>query len=879
MLITEGVSTFSIAPGKANFHIDSTNIRMERPCKRRRISKNVVADQELQRRRACNDLRLKSAFELIFEKYGKDFTGIGDEIDLETGEIVVNHGHVSTMKNEKDPGRVEDLYDELEGENWLTEDNGRREQDHVRQRNMLATSQNPPNNPPTTARVIEDSWDSADEPDSLMGDNRTGVSTDAAEERLKQHAKIKPGGHAHLVREPFPLKAQDLCDLRQNESRPAPSAHSINYPEEAVDNQDGVELLWRAPPLPSKRAAHNENLSPPNLHIPDACEDRPMSPPGRSLWAPQSSSVRGKKHQLASKREDRLQPLSDRSGVPLSAIERTRSRRNMQSLSYEWSKICVNKSLSQGPTFLASVTPQVSPNICKVIGRLPWTQYEDHKLQYLKSEAGVSYSQMTTSFPGRSETEIEDRWLFLYLAHNSFPCVGANYQEYQGDEPNYSLRASNIADWGKGGSKNQRPLIAEQIPSTSAGEQQLLVHDMGEEAIEPLQSPHIKTRSSTDKEGYFGGDETRDLGVTMEKVVDSKSLAGEKGTITAGFRDPPENPEPKSEGDEDSGECGQQVLEGKPPEPVATNTAKKRPRPDTKSTVGVDGNDVPFPIEVAESDNKASPEILLQQKLLRRGCRKKKPTLRAGRRKLIAVNREVAKLRSQAPSSTMKPATLLLTHGLPPPPAAKRLSNKPKELEVDKTNSDSPPKEIKNDTPRTLRPRPSKKYSAGAKIQPSDSISACSPTKPSPDSEKKNSEKSCTKCSATVTEGAGFLKGELHCKLCLSPVSRRPCSLKPPASTPKTAHEKVIVPSSSSPTSIRRRGDLDDMQDILESQPLRSIRISQGRPQKQKPPRALCQTRTKRRVLDHEPNPTHAIVSDDLSDDELSMPIQRTPKI
>ena len=55
---------------------------MEPPCKRRRV---CISGEALQQQRARNDLRLKLAFESIFEKYGKDFTEIGDEIDLDTG--------------------------------------------------------------------------------------------------------------------------------------------------------------------------------------------------------------------------------------------------------------------------------------------------------------------------------------------------------------------------------------------------------------------------------------------------------------------------------------------------------------------------------------------------------------------------------------------------------------------------------------------------------------------------------------------------------------------------------------------------------------------------------------------------------------------------
>ncbi|KAG4035090.1 hypothetical protein MFRU_002g04370 [Monilinia fructicola] len=61
-------------------------------------------DQELQQRRAQLDFKLKSTFESIFEKYGKNFDGVGDEIDLLTGEILVDNGHLKEMQDERDAG-------------------------------------------------------------------------------------------------------------------------------------------------------------------------------------------------------------------------------------------------------------------------------------------------------------------------------------------------------------------------------------------------------------------------------------------------------------------------------------------------------------------------------------------------------------------------------------------------------------------------------------------------------------------------------------------------------------------------------------------------------------------------------------------------------
>lgn len=89
---------------------------MERPTKRPRLSftpgspEEVAEEWDLQTARAQNDQRLKSIFEGIFTKYGKDFTEVGDEIDLETGKIVVDNGHLLGMLEENDTGDRSWLY-------------------------------------------------------------------------------------------------------------------------------------------------------------------------------------------------------------------------------------------------------------------------------------------------------------------------------------------------------------------------------------------------------------------------------------------------------------------------------------------------------------------------------------------------------------------------------------------------------------------------------------------------------------------------------------------------------------------------------------------------------------------------------------------------
>lgn len=77
---------------------------INRSLKRSRLL-HETSDPWLNVKRARHDLHLKSRFEEIFQKYGRDFSGIADEIDLETGEIVVDRGHIAAMTDETDPGQ------------------------------------------------------------------------------------------------------------------------------------------------------------------------------------------------------------------------------------------------------------------------------------------------------------------------------------------------------------------------------------------------------------------------------------------------------------------------------------------------------------------------------------------------------------------------------------------------------------------------------------------------------------------------------------------------------------------------------------------------------------------------------------------------------
>ncbi|GAW16718.1 hypothetical protein ANO14919_061550 [Xylariales sp. No.14919] len=71
---------------------------------------------QLDKSRAKAATRLKSTFEDIFAKYGKDFEGDDDVINLYTDEIEIDNGHVQSLKNRKDGATENSLSNEEEEE-------------------------------------------------------------------------------------------------------------------------------------------------------------------------------------------------------------------------------------------------------------------------------------------------------------------------------------------------------------------------------------------------------------------------------------------------------------------------------------------------------------------------------------------------------------------------------------------------------------------------------------------------------------------------------------------------------------------------------------------------------------------------------------------
>lgn len=94
--------------GDDNDNDDSTFDGDELNFQPQQVSEWRDQDLQLERKRAKAGNRFQKAMAHIFSKYARDFTDVGDEIDLETGEVIVNNGHLANMRYEGDIGVEEE---------------------------------------------------------------------------------------------------------------------------------------------------------------------------------------------------------------------------------------------------------------------------------------------------------------------------------------------------------------------------------------------------------------------------------------------------------------------------------------------------------------------------------------------------------------------------------------------------------------------------------------------------------------------------------------------------------------------------------------------------------------------------------------------------
>lgn len=253
-------------------------------------------DQELQQKRARLDYKLKSTFESIFEKYGKDFDGVGDEIDLLTGEILVDNGHLKDMLDERDAGEKKaggSLLRALTVEpESVTETSG--DECSIEEE---AESKNEGNNEGNIVRDELDDRDNAadisdgdmeeddmilrgyDEPkQNPLVDLGTTTESESAQNHAQddlQHQDLRPERNSV----PFPSYNEIFRSFG-----PAVAPQIVNIISRNQGQDDShIEPAWRAPELPVAESGKRPEL---RAFIPEPEFERSPSPDmSESIWA------------------------------------------------------------------------------------------------------------------------------------------------------------------------------------------------------------------------------------------------------------------------------------------------------------------------------------------------------------------------------------------------------------------------------------------------------------------------------------------------------------------------------------------------------------------------------------------------------------------
>ena len=346
---------------------------MEAPSKRRRLQ-GSNHQNDLHARRAQNDFRLKSIFESIFEKYGRDFDGIADEIDMETGEIVVNNGHIQGMTNERDIGDAKYSSEKLEDSDY--EDD------------QLPVDHNAELSAGLRSSMVEDAIVIGElkasehldfDTDSLMGDVPANSHLNQIGNKSRRAISIPSDD------EEDELASSDIerASCSKNSSRVQERFCSIedNY---AFLDEPAVEPIWRAPPLPSMRRQNNkENVG---LASADSREHSDDERAGISLWTPEVKD-------FPQRRYTNVRSLNPRSP----------------------SFLCGQTGHADGRHSDSSDSDFAPRKF------LRWTQEEDDLLIHLKTTTNLSGLAMEPYFPERQGNTIASHWSYLVSRGKTSP--------------------------------------------------------------------------------------------------------------------------------------------------------------------------------------------------------------------------------------------------------------------------------------------------------------------------------------------------------------------------------------------------------------------------------------------------------------------------
>ncbi|KAK3719053.1 hypothetical protein LTR37_004617 [Vermiconidia calcicola] len=246
-------------------------------------------DSQLDRDRRLKRKKLRRRFEHIFAKYGKDFEGVGDEIDIKTGLIVVDNGHLKNMQHEADAGNIASLNvtkirEDTVRNNKDVDASGNGQSDEGTNDNQdsiwRATS---PDSDAAPERILEQMPSLRDSVVSLRSKQKQGQGLD-------QDA-IKSLGLSI---------AKQLTDLMSREDLDSSPQRNRKTPKDSA---------WSYPDLPRSTQQKRRHRSPSPL--PDV-----ISPSSgkKSLWAPMEHPKRRKRRRIE---EEQALMDEDEAGQPM----------------------------------------------------------------------------------------------------------------------------------------------------------------------------------------------------------------------------------------------------------------------------------------------------------------------------------------------------------------------------------------------------------------------------------------------------------------------------------------------------------------------------------------------------------------------------------
>ncbi|KAI4217314.1 MAG: hypothetical protein LQ351_000623 [Letrouitia transgressa] len=306
---------------------------MERPFKRCRLFESVNSDLDLTERRVRNDFKLKSRFESIFEKYGKDFSGIGDEIDFENEEIVVDNGHIKGMVDEKDVG-------------------GKKGASKQRHKDHSSGIKNTTCDGPS----IASSWESSEE-DPLCSLETT--ITSSAHRRRNSCSKLAPSETVELNGK----RESRLEKYLLPEIIKAPGKNVVVQPQRA---EYPIETTWHYPLLPVDEIPPNQNHTlsfndDSDLYSDSESEsDQYLSPFGRSLWAVNTSDRWIKWPKWTEEEDDLIRDLKASGSLKAADVHHRFPGRTLGALRYRWSTLS-REALRKTDNSMTFSIPKSSP--------------------------------------------------------------------------------------------------------------------------------------------------------------------------------------------------------------------------------------------------------------------------------------------------------------------------------------------------------------------------------------------------------------------------------------------------------------------------------------------------------------------------------------